>query len=540
MSVSRREEEKHKNEVRECIKIVEERLDGRVNPDREVVYYSNPSKGGYRRRKKTAADGEQPISEEEEPADARYGSRSASKGAARYGRVSATSAGKEYFGKERNQGSAPKIERESEMAARSEYYQQKKLENLRKLQREVDLEAKHGGSVSKKSPAKTTKPTKNNREGSTEEQPLRKSVEIQKPKPQPSFTPKINPNNSLHRTNNDRLAWLKEKEEKASNKRILDNSIQDYSYQPQINPKSKDIAARQQEAGEKKRKPKDQFVKEFLENEKKSLGKPKTSDAPLESKNKVPLKSSKVEQPPKRTETIAQEKKPHTREASTGGRSAAGRSKSRDQKGKDAGKRQVEFESPPLKRTETEIIEDFRVSANSKANPRNKSKSAQRPAIGASTGDRDSAQRDRAGNHPSSILKSSSFREKEAKSSTVSQAGIPIKNQTKPGKKQPAEERILLEKPPQKGEAYLRQSTEKSQRGATPPAKSRSKTPTKRPVSRSKSKGSSGKKDGSSHKSTLNRLRLQNEEAREKKLVSLIYKDRIAPAHASPSKNSKQ
>lgn len=542
--MSRREDDKHKNEVRECIKIVEERLDGRVNPEREVVYYSNPSKGGYLRRTKAQAGAEHPISEEDEPADARYGSRSASKGHDRYGRVTATSAGKEYTRRERSPASATKIERESEMAARTEYYQQKKIENLRRLQRELDLEAKHGGAVARKSPIKQNRPAKSGRQGSAEVQPLRKSVDARREQEHQPFTPKINQNNSLHRSNHDRLAWLKAKEEKASNKRILDNSIQDFSYQPQINSKSRDIASKPQDAADKKRKTKDQFVKEFLENEKKSLGKPRTGDVPPQANNKVPLKSNKLEHQQKKhnpntssRDVPATLRKPQPREPSTGGRS-----KSRDQRTNQGSKRQVEFESPPLKRTETEIVDDFRTTGNSKSKPRNSSKSAQRAAIGPSTGDHDSAQRgakERGGNMPSSILKSSSFKEKETKSPSVSQTGIPIKNQSKNGKKQPADEKSAFDKPGPKADGYLRQSTEKSPKGATPPATAgKSKTPKKKSSSRSKSRGSSGKKD-SSHKSKLNRLKLQNEEAREKKLASLIYKDRIAPSHASPSKISK-
>ena len=553
--MSRREDERHKSEVRECIKIVEERLDGRANPDREVVYYSNPSKGGFPKRRKPDPGADLPISEEDEPADARLGSRSASKGQERYGRAPATSAGKEYARPDRSPASATKIARESEMAARSEYYQQKKIENLRKLQRELDLEAKHGGPVPpKKAPAK---PAKAGRQGSAEAQPLRKSVDARREPDRAPFAPQINPNNSLHRTNDDRLAWLKDKEERASNKRVLDNSFEDFSYQPKINSKSRDIASKPKDASDNKRKTKDQFVKDFLEKEKKTMGKPRTGDAPPETKNKLPLKSSRQDHSQKKTdayqgprEVAAAQRKPQPqkRETSTGGRSANAPSKSRDptKANNNGSKRQVEFESPPLKRSETQIVEDFRATGSSKAKARNGSKSVQRAALGPSTGDRDSAQqrgsKDRAAQAPpNGILKSSSFKEKEAKGSSVSQTGIPIKSQPKNGKKPPAEEKTALpDRPAPRADGFLRQSTEKSQRGATPPTKApgKPKTPSKQPATRSKSRDSSGKKD-SSHKNKINRLKLQNEEAREKKLTNLIYKDRIAPSHASPAKNHK-
>ena len=532
----RKEEDKAKREVRELIKTIEGKLEERMNPERESVYYSNPHNGGYKRKEFHAAreaNGdfhdatETHNSQHEQGASSRIGIKP----------VQLSASGRE-FSKERGEQGRSKEKNQSilDIGARTKYYQLQKQRNLEKLVREREIEERTPTYKRKEYvPSASKSPQKRRNSASRSKSPHnKKPVEPKSQSREGSadFHPKIN-DYDMSRSNNDRMRWLKERDQKIADKRILDNVFDDHTYKPKINSKSKELSSNSKHPevsskDEKKRKTKEEFVKEYLENEKKTYGNPKTTyKHSFEPTSQIPLKSEKNES------NLAYSRK-------SGKATAEERSKSKDSKfqNMEESNKKVAFTSPKaVKRTESEIISDFNTTGRSKS----KKRSVSGKRINPSTGSRESYLTE-----PTSILKMSNPSSKKAKKplQPSSKEGIPLKNHNKKSTKMRDAEEILVKEIIENASNHNKLSDNYR---STP---SKSKSPNKkdkRSTSRSKKtqvnrnknsphskvKNSPDSEERLNERKLFEKIKLKNELEREKKLTSLIYKD---AQFISPSK----
>ena len=297
-----KETEPDLKDVRECIKLVDEKAQSHKKNEKEVIYYNQPNVNGAKKRRDPVVD-IVPQDTQEITADTGSSKREGSLHKSRrsnsrdshssyHEKCKAKAAGRIYAQvAPASQLHAP-VKRivDQDFVKRFEFYQnekERKLEELRKQKKEQERQksfkakkAPESSNANPRVPLHKRNYTNENLSKSMRHEAQNESLEED---PNLTFKPAINPGGP-QRSIDDQFDWMNSRNQRIANKRVEKSGIEseELTFTPEINEKSKEIATRRKANPPEStlKKSKEEYVKEYLEKEQKWLGKPKIGTNP--------------------------------------------------------------------------------------------------------------------------------------------------------------------------------------------------------------------------------------------------------------------